>query len=125
MKGGSEMKSKKWGIYRIFVCIVLSVFVVLFATMGIAGEDACFYCGMKKAMFGHSWMDIERMDGSVVGVCSVHCAAIDMALHIDQPPKNIHVGVFNSKKTDRRGKGILGNWGRQDGRHDIKGQVGL
>ena len=98
MKGGSEMKNKKWGIYRIFVCIVLSVFVVLFATMGIAGEDACFYCGMKKAMFGHSWMDIERMDGSVVGVCSVHCAAIDMALHIDQPPKNIHVGDFNSKK---------------------------
>ena len=53
---------------------------------------------MKKAMFGHSWVNIVREDGSTVGVCSVHCAAIDMALNIDKPAKDITVGDFNSKK---------------------------
>ena len=60
--------------------------------------NACHYCGMKKAMFAHSWVSVEHGDGSVVGVCSVHCAAIDMALNIDRPAKTITVGDYNSKK---------------------------
>jgi len=63
-----------------------------------AAEEGCHYCGMKKAMFGHSWMEVEREDGSTVGVCSVHCAAVDMALNIDKPAKNITVGDYNTKK---------------------------
>ncbi len=92
------MKNKKRSVYRIIFNIVLSVFVILIAEMGIAGEESCYYCGMKKANFGHSWVTIERENGSGVGVCSVHCAAIDMALHIDQPPKHIHVGDYFTKK---------------------------
>jgi len=63
----------------------------------MAEEGACQYCGMKKAMFGHSWVLIEREDGTLVGVCSVHCAAVDMALNIDKPAKRITVGDYNTK----------------------------
>ena len=37
-------------------------------------------------------------DGTEVGVCSLHCAAIDLAINIDKTPKTIYVGDFNTKK---------------------------
>lgn len=92
------MKSK---LNRIFLCVtVISILACIFIGVSFvsADENACHYCGMKKAMFGHSWMTIEREDGSIVGVCSVHCAAVDMALNIDKPAKDISVGDYNSKK---------------------------
>lgn len=80
--------------------MILSVLasIVLGGMIALAEEGACHYCGMKQAMFGHSWVQIEREDGSTVGVCSVHCAAIDMALNIDKPAKNINVGDYNTKR---------------------------
>ena len=79
---------------------VISIITPLFILTGVgnADEHACIHCGMMKAKFGHSWVSIEHEDGTVEGVCSVHCAAVDMALHIDQPVKKITVGDYNSKK---------------------------
>jgi nitrous oxide reductase accessory protein NosL len=37
-------------------------------------------------------------DGTEVGACSLHCAAIDLAINIDKSPKTIYVGDFNTKK---------------------------
>jgi nitrous oxide reductase accessory protein NosL len=37
-------------------------------------------------------------DGTEVGACSLHCAAIDLAINIDKTPKTIYVGDFNTKK---------------------------
>ena len=91
----------KRNVNRIYWClVVMTIWAGVFAGPGpvLADEHACHYCGMKKMMFGHSWMMIEREDGSVVGVCSVHCAAVDMALNIDKPAKDITVGDYNSKK---------------------------
>lgn len=53
---------------------------------------------MMKAKFGHSWMVIDYDDGSKTEACSVHCAAMDLALNIDKTPKAIMVGDYNSKK---------------------------
>ena len=92
------MKNRKSIMWLVFMIIFVMAAVVGSANPVLAGENACHYCGMKKAMFGHSWMTIEREDGSFVGVCSVHCAAVDMALNIDKPAKDITVGDYNSKK---------------------------
>ena len=78
--------------------IFIAALVIAAGGFALADENACHYCGMKKAMFAHSWVNVEREDGSVVGVCSVHCAAIDMALNIDKPAKKVTVGDYNSKK---------------------------
>lgn len=83
------------------ICVViLSVLALtlLSVTVALAAESGCHYCGMKKEMFAHSWVNIEREDGSTVGVCSVHCAAVDLALNIDNPPRNITVGDYNTKE---------------------------
>ena len=76
--------------------ILASLFIL--AGVGNADDQECIHCGMMKAKFGHSWVIIEHEDGTVEGVCSVHCAAVDMALHIDQPVKRITVGDYDTKK---------------------------
>jgi copper chaperone NosL len=95
---GISMKNRKSIVWLGLMILFVAAAVVGSANPVLADEHACHYCGMKKMMFGHSWVTVEREDGSVVGVCSVHCAAIDMALNIDKPAKNITVGDFNSKK---------------------------
>ncbi len=92
------MKTKKYFQSRIVVLMLVLALTLVSGAVIAAAEEGCHYCGMKKAMFGHSWMDIEREDGSKVGVCSIHCAAVDMALNIDKPAKSITVGDYYSKK---------------------------
>ena len=92
------MRNSRTRTYQCFVMIFVLAGLVFSANLVLADENACHYCGMKKMMFGHSWMAIEREDGSVVGVCSIHCAAVDMALNIYKPAKTITVGDYNSKK---------------------------
>ena len=50
-------------------------------------QKSCKECGMDRGMFDFSRMMVEYDDGTVVPVCSIHCAAIDMANNIDKTPK--------------------------------------
>ena len=75
--------------------LLLTGFWVAFAH---AEEQSCFYCGMFRSKFEHSWVIIAHEDGSNEGVCSIHCAAIDMALHADKSIRKITVGDFDTKK---------------------------
>lgn len=59
---------------------------------------ACAYCGMDLGKFGHSRMVIDYGDGRSVAVCSVHCAAVDLALNIDRTPTAIRVGDYATQK---------------------------
>jgi copper chaperone NosL len=53
---------------------------------------------MNRNQFSHSRIFIDYDDGSPVGTCSLHCAPIDLALHIDKMPRIIWVGEFNTKQ---------------------------
>jgi nitrous oxide reductase accessory protein NosL len=76
----------------------------LFLCAGVYGgfadakSSSCFYCGMYQSKFEHSWVIITHEDGSTASVCSIHCAAIDMALHTDKAIRKITVGDYNTKK---------------------------
>jgi len=59
---------------------------------------SCQYCGMKRGMFAQSRMLIEYADGSGGGLCSLHCAALDLANQMDKMPQAIKVGDYNSKE---------------------------
>ena len=85
------------GFTRAFFLLTILTCVLLVGRVAFADNDSCQYCGMTKAKFGHSWVIIEREDGTKEEVCSVHCAAIDMALHIYRPVKKITVGDYNTK----------------------------
>jgi len=59
---------------------------------------ACEYCGMHRIKFGHSRMLIRYKNASPVATCSLHCAAIELALGIDKDPVKIEVADYYSKK---------------------------
>ncbi len=61
-------------------------------------HPACKYCGMDRAKFALSRMVIEYDDGTSSGVCSLHCAAVDLANNSDKTPRSIGVGDYGSKK---------------------------
>ncbi len=84
--------------------VLVSFFLIItgayaFAQHHAAGDHkACGYCGMDREKFAHSAMMIEFEDGTMAGSCSLHCAAIDLALNIDKAPKKILVGDYLTKK---------------------------
>ncbi len=69
-----------------------------FAQEDISKHPSCIYCGMDREKFAHSRVYVEYDDGSALGTCSIHCAAVDMAVHIDKAPVNIRVGDYNTKQ---------------------------
>ena len=59
---------------------------------------SCKYCGMDRQMFSHSRMYISYDDGSFTGICSMHCAALDLGLTMDKTPTAIMVADYGTKK---------------------------
>ena len=57
----------------------------------IARYPRCPYCGMDRRQFHHSRMLIHYGNGVPDAVCSIHCAAISLALNIDAEPRAIWV----------------------------------
>jgi copper chaperone NosL len=71
--------------------------MTVFAQDDIKQSPSCKYCGMDRQKFDFSRMMIEYDDGTSTGVCSLHCAAIELSLNIDKTPKAIKVGDFGTK----------------------------
>lgn len=80
------------------VVVMAGALAVLAGGDDIAQNPSCKYCGMKRAMFSHSRMLLEYDDGTVVGTCSVHCAAVDLAMNIDKTPTAMMVGDMNTRE---------------------------
>jgi len=64
----------------------------------ISKHPSCSYCGMDRAKFAHSRVLVVYEGGSEFGACSLHCAAVDMAVNIDKTPTAIMVGDYNTKQ---------------------------
>ena len=77
--------------------LLASVVIAMELADDIAKYGSCSYCGMDRQKFAHSRMLIEYSDGSSIGVCSLHCAALDLANQLNKMPTNIKVADFNSK----------------------------
>jgi nitrous oxide reductase accessory protein NosL len=88
----------------LLVAIVAGLlFLCVHADAALAEKDimdhpSCKYCGMDRQQFAHSRMLIEYDDGSSVGVCSLHCAAMDLALHLGKSPVAVKVGDYFSRE---------------------------
>ena len=93
--GGTSMK--RTGLAAITLLFLLAG-TFAFAQHEGAKNNSCGYCGMDRDKYAHSAVLIEYEDGSIVGTCSLHCAAIDLALNIDKTPGKLLVGDYLSKK---------------------------
>lgn len=58
----------------------------------------CKYCGMNREKFAFSRVLIEYDDGTSTGLCSIRCAAVDLANNLDKAPKSIKVGDYGTRQ---------------------------
>ena len=91
------MNRRKAAVVLAAVLVFVVLAMVAFAQEDIKQSPNCKYCGMDRQKFDFSRMLIEYDDGTSMGVCSLHCAAVELALNIDKTPKAIKVGDFSTK----------------------------
>jgi copper chaperone NosL len=73
------------------------------AAAGAADKDvekipSCQYCGMDREKFGTTRMLVEYENGTAIGTCSIHCAAVDLAQSFGKTIKTIRVADYRSGK---------------------------
>ena len=90
----------RWTLTVLVMAFLSLTAIAAFAQVqeDIQKYPTCKYCGMDRQQFAHSRIYIEYDDGTIVAVCSLHCAAIDLSNNIDRTPKSIKVGDFNGKQ---------------------------
>ena len=92
------MKKYLTGILPIMLIFFIGNTMSALAQEDIEKHPSCKYCGMDRTKFAQSRMYVEYSDGSSSGTCSLHCAAMDLALTIDKTPDKMMAGDYNSKK---------------------------
>lgn len=80
----------------IMLCVLAGMAPAL--EIDVEKHQSCNYCGMNRDKFSHSRMLIEYDDGSAVGVCSLRCAAVELANNLDKTPVRIGVGDYATRK---------------------------
>ena len=58
----------------------------------------CPYCNMDRNQFAFSRILVTYDDASESGYCSLHCAAIAMAINLDKTPMKIQVGDYETRE---------------------------
>ena len=77
--------------------VLMTTLLVTVSAWNAFGTGAeCLYCGMTRSRFPHSWVELRQPDGDSTNCCSLHCAAVHMALHPKETPAQILVGDYPS-----------------------------
>lgn len=63
----------------------------------LARYPKCPYCGMDRKQYHHSRHLVHYQDDLVDATCSLHCAALSLALNLDRGPKAIYATDFGAK----------------------------
>ena len=61
-------------------------------------HNFCPHCGMDREKYSHSRILITYSDGYSVGVCSIHCAAIELKASKTKVIRSIEVADFQTGK---------------------------
>jgi len=87
-------------LYSIMILAVLS----LFAVSAVCGQDDvrkfpnCKICGMDRTSFVQGRMLIVYADGTTVGVCSLHCAVVEMEQNRNKQITSLMVADYMTKE---------------------------
>ncbi len=82
--------------------LLITILLSFMGTSGLAQSDIdchrdCVNCGMDRKAYGYSRMLIQYDDGLEVGVCSLHCALVEMDAHKDRRLKALFVADRNTR----------------------------
>lgn len=95
--------NKGCSIKRSFLLLFVFLAVTELPVFGQQFKDieqhrTCKYCNMDRRQYAHSRMLIVYSDGTEFGSCSLHCVAVDLALHIDKTPRAILTADYNTRE---------------------------
>ena len=88
----------------------------------IASHPKCAYCGMDRKQYAHGRVLLKYRDGSEVGLCSIHCAGLDLALHPEKELSGIMVGTYNRRNLVDAEKAVWVLGGSKQGIMSIRGK---
>jgi copper chaperone NosL len=88
----------------------------------ITTHPNCAYCGMDRKMYAYSRALLRYSDGSEVGLCSLHCAGIELALHPEKGPVQIMAGTFDHGDLIDAEKAVWVLGGSKQGVMSIRGK---
>jgi copper chaperone NosL len=88
----------------------------------IAAHPKCAYCGMDRKQYAYSRMLLGYRDRSEVGLCSIHCAGIDLALHPERVPSRIMAGTYDRRNLVDAEKAVWVLGGSKQGVMSIRGK---
>lgn len=91
-------KKRVTSVLMVFSILMLALAMPASAQEDIEKHPTCKYCGMERGAFMHSRMVVVYEDGTEVGTCSIHCAAIDNVQKLDAAPMSIRVGDHDTGK---------------------------
>jgi len=79
-------------VFVILAAIFLSIAgITVFAQSDIEEHRSCARCNMDRKAFGYSRMLIQYQDGALVGVCSLHCAVVELDANKSREVKSLLV----------------------------------
>jgi copper chaperone NosL len=87
----------------IFTLLSFSLLALVVSAFAQQSEETfanrtCKYCGMELERFNYSRMFIKYDDGTSIGVCSLHCAALEISTVLDKTPQSIMVADMGTRK---------------------------
>jgi copper chaperone NosL len=88
---------KKYGLILAIMVLICINSHCLFAVDldEIRQYPTCKYCDMDRQAYSSTRMLITYADGTTVGTCSIHCTALELAVHMDKTPKTIQVADYS------------------------------
>jgi len=83
--------------------VLAAALLLLAGTVVLAQEDIerhreCTYCGMDRKGYGFSRMLVLYQDGTETGVCSIHCAVIDIGANPGKTVKSYRVADRDTRE---------------------------
>jgi nitrous oxide reductase accessory protein NosL len=85
----------------VLAALLLALFgitALLHAADTVEPPASCQYCGMDRTRFAHSRMLLKYEDGTIVGTCSINCAAIDLKEKAGRKATSIQVADYNTRQ---------------------------
>ncbi len=89
---------------QIFIALIILTVSLLcinrtdaFAQEDVEDYRSCAYCGMDRKAYGFSRMLIQYDDGTMAGVCSLHCAVAVIDANRDHTVKTLLVADRDSR----------------------------
>ena len=68
------------------------------AQSDVQSHPACPLCGMDRQQYAYSRILLQYDDGSALGVCSIHCAAMELTLNRQKTVTQFSVGDYRTRE---------------------------